>query len=42
MAEEEGVPLETVQGTLDRLIREGRVRSETDPGGGEVLAWSAD
>ncbi len=42
MAEEEGVPLETVQETLDRLIREGRVRSETDPGGGEVLAWSAD
>jgi hypothetical protein len=40
MAEEEGVPLETVQGTLDRLIREGRVRSESDPGGGEVLAWS--
>jgi hypothetical protein len=42
MAEEEGVPLETVQGTLDRLIREGRVRSESDPVGGEVLAWSAD
>lgn len=42
MAEEEGVPLETVHETLDRLIREGRVRSESDPDGGEVLAWSAD
>ncbi len=39
MAEEEGVPLETVRATLDRLIREGRVRSESDPDGGEVLAW---
>jgi hypothetical protein len=41
MAEEEGVPLETVRRTLDRLIRDGRVRSETDPDGGEVLAWAA-
>jgi hypothetical protein len=39
MAEEEGVSLETVRSTLDRLIREGRVRSESDPDGGEVLAW---
>jgi hypothetical protein len=39
MAEEEGVPLETVQSTIDRLVREGRIRSESEPGGGEVLAW---
>jgi hypothetical protein len=39
MAEEEGIPLDTVQSTIDRLIREGRIRSESDPGGGEVLAW---
>jgi len=40
MAEEEGVSLDTVRETLDRLIREGRVRAESDPNGGEVLAWS--
>jgi len=41
LAEEEGIPLETVQETLDRLIREGVVRSESEPDGGEVLAWSS-
>jgi hypothetical protein len=41
LAEEEGVPLEMVRTTIDRLIREGRIRSESEPGGGEVLAWEA-
>jgi DNA-binding IscR family transcriptional regulator len=42
MAEEEGVPLEVVHETLDRLVREGRVRSEAEPDGGEVLAWAGE
>ncbi|MCI4372245.1 MAG: hypothetical protein L3K02_01155 [Thermoplasmata archaeon] len=42
MAEEEGIPLESVRAALDRLIHEGRVRSESDPDGGEVLAWATD
>jgi hypothetical protein len=40
LAEEEGIPLETVRTTLDRLIATGRVRSEVSPDGEEVLAWS--
>jgi hypothetical protein len=39
LAEEEGVPIAVVRATLDRLIADGRVRSESDPDGGEVLAW---
>jgi len=39
MAEEQGIPLESVRTTIDRLIQEGRIRSEVDAGGGEVLAW---
>jgi hypothetical protein len=39
LAEEEGVPLATARATLDRLIAEGVVRSETDADGTEVLAW---
>ncbi len=39
LAEEEGVPLETVRQSLDRLVREGRIRSETDPDGTEALSW---
>ncbi|MCI4365361.1 MAG: hypothetical protein L3K10_04785, partial [Thermoplasmata archaeon] len=42
MAEEAGVPLETAHRTIDRLVAQGRVRAETDPDGGEVLAWSSE
>ncbi|HTS33826.1 MAG TPA: hypothetical protein VMI55_07840 [Thermoplasmata archaeon] len=40
LAEEAGVPLETVRSTLAHLIATGRVRSEVSPDGEEVLAWS--
>ena len=40
LAEEAGVPLETVRSTLVRLIATGKVRSEVSPDGEEVLAWS--
>jgi hypothetical protein len=40
MAEEAGVPLATAHATVDRLVADGRIRSESDPDGGEVLAWS--
>jgi len=40
MAEENGIPLSTVRATLDRLIAEGTVRSETGTDGEEVMAWS--
>jgi PKD repeat protein len=42
LAEEEGVPLETVRSTLDRLIEKGAVRSETDADGVEVLSWARE
>ncbi len=40
LAEEEGVPLARARSTLDRLVAEGTVRSETGADGEEVLAWS--
>ncbi len=40
LAEERGVPLDTVRATLDRLIAEGTVASETGSDGEEVVAWS--
>jgi hypothetical protein len=40
MAEEAGVPLEAVRSTIDRLVSEGSIRSESGPDGEEVLAWS--
>jgi len=40
LAEEAGIPLDTVRSTLTRLIASGRVRSEISPEGMEVLAWS--
>ncbi len=42
LAEERGVPLERARQTLDRLIAEGRVRSEREPDGGEILAWELE
>ncbi len=40
LAEEEGVPLALVRSTIDRLIADGTLRSETGSDGEEVLAWS--
>lgn len=40
LAEEAGIPLETVRSTLTRLVATGKVRSEVSPDGEEVLAWS--
>jgi hypothetical protein len=42
MAEEAGVPLEAVHSTIDRLVSEGSIRSESGPDGEEVLAWSPE
>jgi len=39
LAEEAGVPLESARSTLDRLVREGVVRSEVDADGTEVVSW---
>jgi hypothetical protein len=41
LAEEAGIPLETARTTLDRLVREGAVRSEVDADGTEVVSWEA-
>jgi hypothetical protein len=40
LAEEQGVPLSVVRGTLDRLIADGTVRAEAGPDGEEVVAWA--
>ncbi len=40
LAEEAGIPLDTVRSTLTGLIASGRVRSEVSSEGMEVLAWS--
>jgi hypothetical protein len=40
LAEEAGVPFESARLTLDRLIVQGRVRSEAGADGEEVLAWA--
>jgi hypothetical protein len=40
LAEEGGVPLDVARTTIDRLVADGRIRSETTPEGEEVLAWS--
>lgn len=40
MAEEAGVPLADVRATIDRLVTEGRVHSESGADGEEVLSWS--
>jgi len=39
LAEEKGVALPIVRSTIDRLVTEGRVRSETGADGEEVLTW---
>ncbi len=40
LAEEQGLPLATVRSTIDRLVSDGTLRSETGSDGEEVLAWS--
>jgi hypothetical protein len=40
LAEEAGVPLAQVRSTIDRLVSEGRVHSESGADGEEVLSWS--
>jgi hypothetical protein len=40
MAEETGIPLEVVRSTIDRLIANGQIRSETTSDGEEALAWA--
>ena len=40
LAEEAGIPLTTVRSTLNRLVSEGKVRSENGADGEEVLSWS--
>jgi len=40
LAEEEGVPLATVRETIDRLVADGTLRSETSPEGEEALSWA--
>jgi hypothetical protein len=39
LAEEEGVPLENARSALDQLIAQGKVRSEIDSDGIELLSW---
>jgi hypothetical protein len=40
LAEEEGIPIDRVRTTLDRLVSDGTIRSERGLDGEEVLAWS--
>jgi hypothetical protein len=42
LAEEAGIPLAVVRSTIDRLVSEGRIRSESGADGEEVLSWSPD
>jgi hypothetical protein len=40
LAEDSGVPYAEARATIDRLIADGTLRSETGPDGVEILAWS--
>jgi hypothetical protein len=42
LAEEAGVPLAVVRSTIDRLVSEGTVCSESGADGEEVLSWSSE
>ena len=42
LAEEAGIPLAMVRSTIDRLVSEGTVRSESGADGEEVLSWSPE
>jgi hypothetical protein len=41
LAEEAGVPLPLVRSTLDRLILDGTIRSDSEGDDGEVISWSS-
>jgi hypothetical protein len=41
LAEEAGIPLAVVRSTIDRLVSEGTVLSESGADGEEVLSWSS-
>jgi len=42
LAEEAGIPLALVRSTIDRLVVEGTVQSESGADGEEVLSWSSE
>jgi hypothetical protein len=42
LAEEAGVPVGRVRSTIDRLVGEGRIHSESGADGEEVLSWSPE
>jgi hypothetical protein len=42
LAEEAGIPITEVRSTIDRLISERRIRSESGADGEEVLSWSSE
>ena|GEM_PF-888718 len=42
LAEEAGVSLSVVRSTIDRLVSDGTVRSESGADGEEVLSWSSE
>jgi len=42
LAEEAGIPLAVVRSTIDRLVSEGAIRSESGADGEEVLSWSSE
>lgn len=42
LAEEAGIPLPVVRSTIDRLVSEGKVRSEAGADGEEVLSWASE
>ncbi|HYA71385.1 MAG TPA: hypothetical protein VEH28_08495 [Thermoplasmata archaeon] len=42
LAEEAGIPLPLVRSTIDRLVSQGSIRSESGADGEEVLSWSSD
>jgi hypothetical protein len=39
LAEERGIPIDTVTATIDRLVADGRLRAERSPDGEEALTW---
>ncbi|MGP8076407.1 MAG: hypothetical protein ACLP8Y_06735 [Thermoplasmata archaeon] len=42
LAEEAGIPIKEVRSSIDRLISERRIRSESGADGEEVLSWSSE
>lgn len=42
LAEEAGIPMTVVRSTIDRLVQEGKLHSESGADGEEVLSWASD